>query len=176
MQSAENFTSGCRFKLAVWALATLLLGLAMLFYPYVVFGYLVESLPWVILFSGAFFGVKALALKRRRKKYLPSMIAAVVLLGGGAALFWQPVWRDTVLWYVFAGYLIISGWQNLRPTRLPGVEKQTVSRYAGALAVWLMALLMLLKPRSGLSEALLLLSVFFISWGAFQLLLPPPRE
>ena len=176
MQSTENFTSSCRIKLAIWALVTLLLGLAMLFYPYVVFGYLVESLPWAILIAGGVFATKAWTLKRRRKKYFPNMFAAVVLLGGSAAVFWQPSWRDTVLWYVFAGYLIISAWQTLRPTRLPGVEKQTVIRYAGALAVWLMALLMLLKPRSGLSDALLLLSVFLISWGAYQLLLPPPRE
>lgn len=176
MQTADIFTAGYRFKLTAWAVVTLLLGAVMFFYPYIVFGYLVTALPWALLGGGVFCGLKTAALRRRRKKYFRSGWLAAVLLGAGGVLLWQTVWVDTVLWYIFALYLLISGWQNLRPVWIPGLEKQIWWRYAGSLTVWGFVLLMLLKPRSGLSEALMMLSLFFISWGIFQLLLPPPQE
>ena len=176
MQTGKIFTSDYRLKLTLGAAIALLLGGGMFFYPYVIFGYLVGVLPWCLLVLGAFFALNALRCRQRRKSYFPAALLALILLGDGALLLWRPAWCDTALWYIFAGYLLVSAWQVLLPARKPGVEKQTLWRYAGAISVWGFVALMLCKPRSGLSEALMLLGVFLVCWGIFQLLLPSPQE
>lgn len=172
-QSAE-FSS--RLKLLFWAAFSLLLGLGMIFFPYRLFGILMTLLPWALLLAGVKNLVDFVQLYRRNKKFLLKLSGAVLLLVSGALLLKFIHWRDVVLWYIFVGYLIISAYIIMRPAWQPGLEKQIFSRTAGALTVWGFAVLLLFMPRSGLSEALLLLGVFTVGWGMFQLLLPPAER
>ena len=91
-------------------------------------------------------------------------------------VFWKFQWRDVILWYLFIVYLVYSAYQLWQPVRARGVAKQIFWRSLGGLTAAGFAVMLLLKPRSGLSEALMLLGGFLICWGTFQLLLPAPRE
>ena len=174
--SEPIFKKSYRIKLAVWAALTLLMGLGMLIWPFVIFRALMSLLPAVLVVSGITAAGWAWQCRQKRRPHRRYWLLAAALLIAGILLFNFMQWRDVVLWYGFAVYLMLSGWQNMRPVWQRGVEMQPVWRLLGALTVWAFAALMLCMPSSGLSEALRLLGVFTVSWGAFQLLLPPPLE
>lgn len=164
-----------RLLLLFWACFSLLLGLGFIFYSFVVFGYLVTLLPWILSAAGAGLFLSGVPRKSAGQKYFRFALGTVILCCG-AALFRWAEWRDGVLWYIFVGYLIFSAYLNMRPAWLPGVEKHAFARYAGGLTVWGFAVLLLFMPRSGLSDALQLLGIFTVAWGLYQLFLPPCRE
>lgn len=172
----QIFKKSYRIKLAVWAATTLILGLGMLIWPFVVFRLLIVMLPALLIAGWLITAAWAWQCKANRRPHRRYWVLSGVLLLSGILLYNFMQWRDVVLWYGFAAYLIISGWQNMRPVWRRGVEMQPVWRLLGALTVWAFAALMLCMPSSGLSEALRLLGVFTFSWGAFQLLIPPPQE
>ena len=172
----QIFKKSYRIKLVIWAALTLFLGLGMLVWPFVVFRMLMSLLPAVLTVSGIIAAGWAFQCRRNRRPHRRYWLLAGVMLIAGILLWNFMQWRDVVLWYGFAAYLAVSGWQNMRPVWQRGVEMQPVWRMLGALTVWAFAALMLCMPSSGLSEALRLLGVFTVSWGAFQLLIPPPQE
>ena len=172
----QIFKKSYRIKLAIWAIATLLLGLGMLIWPFVTFRLLITLLPVVLIAAGVLTAMWAFQRRRNRRPYRRYWLLSAALLTGGTLLWIFLQWRDVALWYGFAVYLAVSGWQNMRPVWQRGVEMQPFWRILGALTVWAFAALMLYMPSSGLSEALRLLGVFTVSWGTFQLLIPPPQE
>ena len=172
----QIFKKSYRIKLALWAISTLILGLGMLIWPFVVFRLLIVILPALLIAGWLITAAWAWQCKSNRRPHRRYWGLSVILLISGILLYNFLQWRDVVLWYGFAAYLAISGWQNMRPVWQRGVEMQPVWRMLGALTVWAFAALMLCMPSSGLSEALRLLGVFTVSWGAFQLLIPPPQE
>ena len=174
MQPDSKFTFACRFKLLLWAAFLLALGLGLIFYSFTVFSYMVFLLPWALTAGGILLWTAGVIDKRHRN--YRKIISGAVIFCGGIVLFRWSEWRDAALWYIFAGYLIISAWHTFRPVLMRGVERQPFARTIGALTVWSFAGLMLFMPRSGLSDALTLLGIFTAAWGAFQLLLPPVRE
>ncbi|MBR2356395.1 MAG: hypothetical protein IKA65_00025 [Lentisphaeria bacterium] len=163
-----------RLQLLFWACFSLLLGLGFIFYGFVVFGYLVAALPWILSVAGGLIFLSGI-LRKSRRGYFKIVLGAVIFCCG-IALFRWPEWRDGVLWYIFTAYLAISAYINMRPAWRRGVEKHVFARYAGGLTVWGFAALLLFMPRSGLSDALQLLGFFAAAWGVYQLLLPPGRE
>ena len=175
-QTGKTITSNYQLKVFFMAVFTLLLGGGMIFYPYRLFGMLVMILPWAAALGGFIALGSALQRRYKRKKYILQLFWAVLLLTGCAALYRFPGWCDAVLWYIFAGFLFASAWRIMQPVRMRGVERQIIWRLAGGVLATGLAVLMLLKPRSGLSDALMLLGFFSVGWGFFQLLLPPPRE
>ena len=175
-QTGKKFTANYQLKVIFRAIFILLLGLGMIFWPYRLFGLLVMILPWAAALCGLMALGKVVQLRKKRQKYYLPLLLAVVLLSGGGVLYWRPGWCDVVLWYVFAGGLFASACYVMQPVWMRGVERQIIWRLAGGMLAVGLAVLMLLKPRSGLSDALLLLGIFSVGWGFFQLLLPPPRE
>ena len=159
-----------RLLLLFWACFSLLLGLVFIFYGFIVFGWLVTVLPWVLSISGIVLLLSGIPRKSRRRYF--KIVTGAVIFCCGAALFRWAEWRDGVLWYIFVGYLLLSAYQTMRAARLPGVERHAFARYIGGVTVWGFAALLLFMPRSGLSDALQLLGVFAAAWGLYQLLLP----
>ncbi len=176
MSTNPILTPDIRFRQILAALLTILLGLGMIFFPFRLFSYLVSFLPWGLLLSGAWCIVCARGKKRQRTSRIKWLFLAIILLADGLILYYQTQWRDIVLWYLLAFYWFFSAWQLLQPIWHRGVEKQTLARCLGVLPVFTLALLMLFRPRSGLSDALTLQGIFAVGWGLFQLLLPPHRE
>ena len=174
MQPDSKITFAFRFKLLLLAAFSLVLGLGLVFYSFTVFGYMIFLLPWVLTAAGILLWLAGVLDKRRRN--YRKIISGSIIFCSGIVLFRWPEWRDAALWYIFAGYLIISARHTFQPVLMRGVEKQPFIRAIGALTVWGFAGLMLFMPRSGLSDALTLLGIFTAAWGAFQLLLPPVRE
>ncbi len=159
------------------AALTLLLGAGLLYRPYWVFAWLVALLPPVLLSAGVWLvALGALADRRERGKRRRLLLAGLVLLASGGGLWFEPSWRDAVLWYCFAGWLFYTAFLTIRPALARGVERQVFWRWGGGLAALGLGILMLWKPRSGLSDALLLLGGFALAWGVFQLALPPHRD
>jgi len=151
----------------------LLLGGGLLIKPFVVFGYLVKFLPWVLLAVGAvlaFAGFTGRPIRRVRA------VIGIVLVVDGFVLLFESRWRDVVLWYGFALLLLFTGWDTLRLAFRPGTARQTFWRLAGGGVALAFGALMLWKPRSGLSDALTLLGIFAVAWGIFLLALPRHRE
>lgn len=163
-----------RLQLLFWACFSLLLGVGFIFYSFVVFGYLVAALPWVLSICGAGLFISG-ALHKGHRRYT-KIISGALIFCGGLVLFHWGHWRDTVLWYIFVVYLLLSAYANMRPAWRPGLERHVFARYAGGIIVCGFAMLLLFMPRSGLSDALQLLGVFSAAWGIYQLLLPPCRE
>lgn len=176
IESSRIFNTSYRIKLIIWAAAALLLGACMIAWPFAVFRVLIGLLPLSLLAASLLTAFVAFQRKNARKRHRRCWLLAAVLLTSGLLLYHFLQWRDVVLWYGFALYLYISGWQNLRPAWQRGVDMQPIWRVLGSLTVWGFGALMLLMPSSGLSEALQLLGIFTACWGVFQLLLPPPRE
>ena len=175
MQNSKTFSMSLRFQLMFLAAFSLALGIGLVIWPFIFFGCMVMALPWGLLAVALLIwlaGLRGIS-DWRRKKRLPSLIGGSLFLIGGLLLLHFSHWRDMVLWYIFAAYLIFSAYCMLRPAWLPGVEKQSFARWIGALTVWGFVVLLLFMPRSGLSDALQLLGVFTAGWGAYQLLLPP---
>ena len=164
-----------RLQLLFWACFSLLLGLGFIFRGFAVFGYLIAILPWFLSIAGAVWAISAILRKSGKNKYLP-MLAGALIFCCGLILFYRVQWRDVVLWYIFAGYLFLSAYLNMRPAWRPGLEKHAFARYSGGLTVCVFAVLLLFMPRSGLSDALQLLGIFTAAWGIYQLALPPCRE
>ena len=163
-----------RRQLLFWAVFSLLLGFGFLFFRFVIFGYLSMLLPWALCLVGA--GLIFNGIPRKSKRRYIKIAAGILIAALGGVLFYWARWRDSVLWYIFVLYLLISAYNNMRPAWLPGVEKHVFARCAGGLTVWGFAALLLLMPRSGLSDALQLFGIFSAAWGMYQILLPPGRE
>ena len=166
-----------RWQLLFWAVFSLLLGLGFIFYGFVVFGYLTVILPWLLTGCGLlcwFRGV--MSRKNKRSHAYTAIVAGAVIFCCGIILFKWAQLRDGVLWYIFVLYLIFSAYFTMRPAWRPGLEKYAFSRWLGGLTVWGFAVLLLLMPRSGLSDALQLLGIFSAAWGVYQIMLPPVRE
>lgn len=170
--SSANFQH--RLQLLFWAVFSLLLGVGFIFSGFVVFGYLVAVLPWVLSTAGAILVISG--IPRKSKHRYMRIIPGAIILCAGLALFRWAHWRDSVLWYIFVLYLVISAYVNMRPAWHPGLEKHAFARYMGGLTVWGFAALLLFMPRSGLSDALTLLGIFTVAWGIYQTALPPCRE
>ena len=145
----------------------------MLLTPFYTYGVMVTLLPFALLGSGVWLLLRNVMTRPRRVK---RAIIDLLLIIYCCILWIKPAWCDKTLWYCFMLYFVISGYQTLRPVWAKALERQSFWRHLGSLTVWGFALLMLLHPRSALSEALTLLGAFLISWGVFQLLLPSPKE
>lgn len=172
MQSNSVFTFSYRFRMLAWAVVALLLGAAMLLIPYRTYGITVMLLPWGM--TAAVIWRQLLMMNRKKRSKL--IYLNLLLLAVPITLWFKPMWCDAALWYCLLLYLVLSGYHTLRPTWAKALEKQSLWRYLGVLTAWGFAVLLLLRPRSALSDALTLLGFFMIGWGLFQLLLPPPRE
>ena len=176
MPDGKIFTFFYKFTMTSWSLGFLLLGTALLLWPFKIFGMLMQVMPWGILAVAAWSIIYALKQKSRRKAWLGRLLAGLILLAVGSVALCKMEWRDVFLWYCFAGILAFSAWQVVKILRMRLSNKHSLWRYLGALTVWGMVILMLFKPQSGLSDALALLGVFSIAWGVFMLLLPSPEE
>ena len=176
MQSQSVFTFAYRSRMICHALLGIVFGAGMIFLPYWLFGVMMFLLPYGVWAAGLWQIVKALKLHSQRKNYVRILLCGLLLVAGAGLVFWKFQWRDIILWYLFTLYLLYSAYQVWRPVRARGVAKQIFWRSLGSLTAAGFAVLLLLKPRSGLSEALTLLGGFLIAWGIFQLLLPAPRE
>jgi uncharacterized membrane protein HdeD (DUF308 family) len=176
MSDNRIFTLAYKFETMLWAIGTVLAGVGLLLCPFMLFGLLLEIMPWLMLLIGIWQIFSAWDQKKRRKSYLAKGFAGGVLLIFAILMFCKLEWRDVVLWYCFALLLVISGWHCFMPLRVRAWNRLALWRYLGVFTVWGFACLMLFKPRSGLSDALSLLGVFAAAWGVFQLLLPPPEE
>ena len=169
--------SNHRLQLLAGGCFSLLLGLGFIFYGFVVFGYLTVILPWLLTIGGLWcWGSGVISRKNKRNRAYTVIIAGAVIFCGGIVLFKWAHLRDGALWYIFVGYLIVSAYFTMLPAWRPGLEKHAFARCMGGLTVWGFAALLLLMPRSGLSDALQLLGIFSAAWGVYQLSLPPCRE
>lgn len=156
-----------------WGGLWLLLGAGLLFKPFLVFGCLMKLLPWSLLAVGVITAL--LGFMSRPVSRVRAIIGIVLTLDGFVLLF-ESQWCDVVLWYGFALLLLWTAWDTLRWIFRPGTARQTFWRLAGGGVALAFGLLMLWKPRSGLSEALELLGIFALAWGVFLLALPRHRD
>ena len=79
----QIFKKSYRIKLAIWAIATLLLGLGMLIWPFVVFRFLISFLPAALIGAGIITALWAFQRRRNRRNYRRYLLSAAAMLTGG---------------------------------------------------------------------------------------------
>ena len=70
-----------RLQLLFWACFSLLLGLGFIFYGFVVFGYLVAALPWILSVAGGLIFLSGI-LRKSRRGYFKIVPGAVIFCCG----------------------------------------------------------------------------------------------